>query len=923
MARLWVAGRVFVGRLRLLARRDRLDDELRDEVRLHLDLRRQALIDAGMDPRQADVEARRIFGNAMAIREETRDMWGFPSLDTLVQDIRYGVRLLRRSPTVTIAAIVSLAIGIGASAGVFSLIDAMLLRSLPVRAPQELLVFQWHSGPTYPYSSLSGYSWGDDTGERSTSFSLRIIEQSRLRAQDVVDVFGFADLYQASLSVGGVAEVGEATAVTGNYFGVLGISATHGRLLVESDDRAGASPAAVISDALWKRRFDGAPGAVGRTLVINAVPFTVVGVAPASFAGTGQLGSSPEVFVPLAAKEQLQRNAGDSHDPNNWWVLMMGRLKAGVTAEAARGRLDLILKQAVHAARPDIPDKDLPRIEALAGAQGQIQVRDGTREPLKMMSIVVVTLLLVACANVANLLLARGRARVRELSVRIALGAPRHRVVRQLLTEGVILAGCGSVVGLLAAQWVAGTLMPALDDGSDPVRVMAGLSFRLVGFIAGLASVCVVLFALVPALRATDMSLVAGLHEAGRGSANAPRRRGLSATLVVAQITLSMVLVATALLLVRSVHQLQQVDLGFDAGRILTFRLDPGLNGYPSERVFDIYARVLERLRAAPGVNGATLSSHTLISNSANIILAARSDDPVPERGSPARAAFTRSHRAWRLAVDSQFFATMGIALERGRTFDDRDAAGSQPVAVVNYALARQLFNTDDVVGRSFRTESMSGAPAYEIVGVCKDALYTSLRDSKTPTMYVTYRQRSPGSMTLEVRTAGDPATFVATAREIVRSVDRNVPMFKVQSQDEQVAASVNRERLFATLAAGLGVVALLLSAIGLYALLAYTVTLRTGEIGIRMALGADRRDVRWMIVRHSLHVGGWGLALGVVASIAGTELLRSLLFNVEPRDASTLAVAGALILSVALIAGYIPARRASQVDPLTALRAE
>jgi len=923
MGRLGVTLRVFIGRLILMSRRRRLDDELRDEVGLHIELRRQALIDDGMDPDAAEHESRRMFGNATAIREETRDMWGFPSMDTLVQDIRYGARLLRRSPTVTAASIVSLAIGIGASAGVFTLADAMLLRPLAVHVPEELLVFQWRSGPTYPYGSLSGYSWGDDTGESSTSFPLQALQQTRARAQDAIDVFGFADLYQVNLSIGAAAELAEATAVSGNYFGVLGVSATHGRLLLDSDDRDDAPPATVISDSLWKRRFDGAPAAVGRTLVVNGVAFTVVGIAPASFHGTGQVGSSPDVFVALSTAAQVRRNTEAPTNPNYWWVLMMGRLKPGSDAERARERLDLILKQTVHAARPEISDTDLPRVQALPGAHGQVQVRDGMREPLKMMSIVVAIVLLVACANVANLLLARGRARARELSVRIALGAPRRRIIRQLLTEGVVLAACGSAFGLLAARWVAGALMPAIANGWEPLTVTTGVNFRLVGFVAGLASVCVLLFALIPALRATDTSLMAGLHEAGRGSASSPRRRGLSATLVVSQITLSMVLVATALLLVRSVRQLQQVDLGFDPGRILTFRLDPGLNGYPAERVFDIYSNILERLRAAPGVEGATLSSHTLISNSANIILAARTDEPMIDRGSPARGAFTRSHRAWRLTVDSHFFTTMGIALEQGRTFDGRDTAASQPVAIVNYALARQLFNTDDVIGRRFRTESMSGAPAYEIVGVSRNALYTSLRDSTTPTMYVSYRQRSPGAMTFEVRTAGDPAAFVGSAREIIQSVDRSVPLFKVQTQEEQVAASVNRERLFATLAAWLGIVALVLSAIGLYALLAYTVTLRTGEIGIRMALGAGRGEVRWMIVRQSLRVALGGLALGVVASIAGTELLRSLLFNVEPGDLITLALAAGLILVVTLSAGYVPARRASQVDPLSALRAE
>ena len=910
-------------RLNLWFRRGRLDDELRDEVALHLELRRQALIDAGVDPYEAAAQAQRMFGNPTAIRERTRDMWGFPSLDTLAQDIRYGCRLLRQSPTVTVASIVSLAIGIGFSAGVFSLADLILLQSLPVHAPNELLVFQWRSGPRYPFSSLSGTSWGDDTTERSTSFSSEALRQARLQAQDVVDVFGFAGMDRVSVGIDGIAELAEAAAVSGNYFSVLGLVPAQGRLLADSDDRPEAPPAAVISESLWKRRFGASPETIGRTVIVNATPFTVVGVAPPAFRGTGQVDNVSDVFLPLAYK-QLVVDRGNTADPNYWWVLMMGRLKAGASAELARGRVDAILKQTVRAARPDTKDQDLPGVEALPGGRGQAQVRDRMREPLKMMSIVVAIVLLVGCANVANLLLARGRARSRELSDRIALGAPRQRIVRQLLTEGMMLAACGSALGLLAARWIAGALLPALQTGPDALTIAAALNLRLVAFVAALASVCVVLFALVPALRSTDTSLVQGLHEAGRGSATGPRRRGLSATLVISQIALSMVLVATALLLVRSVRQLQHVDLGFDASRVLTFKLDPGLSGYQAEAVvIGVYSRILERLRAAPGVEQATLSNQTLISNSANVIVAARTDEPVLDRASADRPAFTKNHLAWRLAVDTHFFDTMGIKIERGRAVDDRDNRTSRPVAVINYALARQLFNSADVVGRRFRTESMSGPPSYEIVGVCTDAVYSSLRAAKTPTMYVAYRQHGAGPMTFDVRTAGDPAAFAATAREIVRSVDPNLSLFRVRTQEEQIAISVSRERLFATLATWLGAVALTLSAIGLYALLAYMVTLRTGEIGIRMALGADRGAVRWMIVRQSLLVAASGVALGIAASAAGTELLKSLLFNVEPRDSMTLALSAAIILVVTAIAGYVPALRASRVDPLTALRAE
>jgi predicted permease len=923
MEYLRVAGRVFVGRLRLMLRRNRLDDELREEVLLHMDLRRQALIDGGMDPRQAEVEARRRFGNAMAIREETRDMWGFPSLDTLTQDIRYGARLLGRSPTVTIASILSLAIGIGASAGVFSLTDAMLLRSLPVRSPGELVLLRWQSGPTSPYASLSGYSSGDDSGERSTSFSLEAFRQARLQARDAIEVIGFANLGQVNLSVNGVAALGEATAVSGNYFSVLGLSPAQGRLLGASDDRPEGFSVAIVSDRAWRTRFDASPEATGRSLVINGVPFTVVGVAPASFNGTGQVGSSPDVYVPLAANDHVFPDRGNPLDPNYWWVLMMGRLKPGSDPDSARGRLDLVVKQTVRAARPELADQDLPRVQVLPGAHGQLEERERLRDPLKLMSMVVGIVLLVACANVANLLLARGRARASELSVRIALGAPRRRIVRQLLTEGLILATIGSALGLLAARWVAGALLPALDVSFDPSLVGAGLNVRLLAFVAGLATLCVVLSALVPALRTTDMSLTAGLHESGRRSAASHRRRGLSVTLVIAQITLSMILVATAMLLVRSVQQLRQVNPGFDPSHLLTFRLAPGLNGYKPERVFEIYSSILERLRAAPGVEAASLSNYALISNGANIIVAARTDEPVVDRASLERSAFEGTHLAWRMAVESRFFETMRIRIDRGRTFDDRDNRTNQPVVVINRALAHQLFKTDDVVGRRFRVESRAGNPTYEIVGVCADALFSSLRKSNPPTIYVPYRQQGVGAMTLEVRTAGDPIAFVPRAREIVRSVDANLPMLRVQTQDDQITASISRERLFATLATWLGAVALTLSAIGLYALLAYTVTLRTGEIGIRMALGANRGDVRWMIVRQSLIVTLCGLGLGIAASVAGTDLLRALLFNIEPRDSATLALSAALILIVSIMAGYVPARRASRVDPLLALRAE
>ncbi len=922
MARLRVSLQVFVRKLALMTRRSRLDDELHDEVRLHVDLRRQGLIERGMDPGAAEIEARRLFGNATAIREQTRDMWGFPSIDTLWQDIRYGARLLRRSPTVTLASVASLGIGIGLSASVFSLADVMLLQKLPVPAPDRLVAARWRSGPVFPFSSLNGNASQNDEGLSSTSFALHAFRQAHSRAAAVIDLFGFADLDRVNLSIAGMAELGEAQAVSGNYFSALGAVPSAGRVLVESDDRASAPPAVVIGAALWKRRFAGSQP-VGQPITINGRPFTVVGVMPASFHGAGQVGSSPDVYVPVAFRSQVVRDDDDETDPNFWWILMMGRLKPGATLEQAQAPLDAAVKETVRGARPGMVEKDLPSVQVFSGAYGQVEVRDGVRDPLRMMSLVVSIVLLVACANVANLLLARGRARLRELSVRIALGASRQRLIRQLLTEAVLLAVCGSALGLVAARWMTAALLPALDSGPDPMAIATGLNLRVLVFVAVLASACVVLVALVPALRATNVSLVSGLHEAGRGPARGRDRRGVSTSLVIAQITLSMVLVATALLLVQSIRQLQLVELGFKPDHLLTFKVDPTLNGYPQERVLTIYANILDRLRVAPGVRGATLSSHTLISNSSSIRLAARTDEPIPDRAGAQSAAYGSTHRAYQLAIDPQFFSTMGIRLERGRALADGDRMGSPLVAVVNYALARQLFNADDVVGRRFRTEMQADAPLFEIVGVCTDALYTSVRRSKPPTFYVPYQQGHADSMTFEVRTDGEPAAFAATARAIVREVDPNLPLFRVQSQEQQIASSVRRERVFTQLALWLGVLTVTISAIGLYALLAYAVSRRIGEIGIRMALGARRADVRWMILRQSIVVAAWGLAFGIAASVVGTKLLAALLFNVAPRDPITIGLAAGIMLVVSLVAGYAPARRAASVDPLIALRAE
>jgi predicted permease len=909
----------FIRHLVAWFRRGRLDDDMRVELAQHVEWKTQALVDAGVPEIEARRQAGLAVGNVTRLKEEARDMWGFPALDSTIQDLQYGLRLLRRAPGFSAVAVLSLAIGIGASAAVFSLADTVLVRKLPVKDPDALIALQWASGPVFPFSSLNGNSRQDRNGLSSTSFSLAAYRGMRQAARSSVDVFGFADLYRVTVSAAGRAEMASGHAVSDNYFTVLGVPPAAGRLLGAADDRADAQPAAMISDAFWLRRFNRAPDVIGQPLFINGVSFTIAGVTPPQFHGTGQVLEAPDLFVPLAMRGRLARGEDPSDDPNSWWVLVMGRLQPSVAPDHVQGVLDTVLKQTVAAARPTLASKDLPRLEVLPGSQGQAEDRNGMREPLRVMAVVVTIVMLVACANVANLLLARGRTRVRELSVRVAIGAPRRRVVRQLFTEGLLLALCGCALGIVIAGSIAGALMPALSD--SPPAGSTVLDIRLVLFAALLAGGCTILFALAPALRATDVSLVAGLQEAGRGSVTGPYRAGLAAGLVITQIALSMVLVATAALLVRSVRNLQHVEVGFNPRNVLLFRLDPTLNGYDEARVQATYARLLERLRAAPGVRNATLSSHTLISGSSSIGVAALPQEPLPDLGSELASSFMETHQAWRLWVDPGFFGTMDIPIVRGRAFTDMDIRGTQPLAMINQALARRMFATDDAVGRHFRIGLRKNGPLYEVVGVSADARYASVRDPVRPTMYLVYQRQPPGQATLEVRTAGDPLAFAAAAREIVREVDPNLPIFTMRTQEDQIAASLDRERLFARLATLLGTVTLLLSAIGLYALLAYAVTRRTPEIGVRMALGAERSAVAWMILKQSLVLAASGLALGVGAAAAGTRAIQSLLYELPPRDPATLAAAAAIMLVVSVLAGYLPARRAARVDPVIALR--
>lgn len=912
-----------VRRLVARLRRDRLDDEMREEIAQHIDARRRQLIGEGMDPREAAFEARRMFGNATVIREETRDMWSVQWFESLLQDVRFGARLLRRSPIFALASVASLAIGIGSAAAVFSLADSMLFRTLPAPDPQRLVLFRWVSGPEMPFLSLNGFGNQTETESSSTSFALSTFEATRARLAGQAEVFGFADLYRTSLSLDGRADIVSAQVVSGNYFDAVGVAPALGRLLQPSDDRAEAAPAAVVSHEFWQRRLGGSADAVGRLVTVNNVSFTIAGVLPPGFVGTMQVGQNCDVMLPLSAYQAVARGDDDPKDPNYWWVLMMARLKPGVTAEHIHAAADLVLKQGVGAAMPDLPGDKLPRIRVEPGLRGQTDMRDEIREPIGIMAGVVLVVLLVACANVANLLLARGRARAREVAVRAAVGAHRGRIVRQLLTEGVLLGVIASAAGLVLAQWISSALLPALAPTGTDVALQYALDLRIVSFTCALGIACSILFALVPALRTAEGAMSAGLQEHSRGSIGSRRRFAAGGALVVTQVALSLLLLSIAALLAWSATRLQNVDPGFDPRGVLTISVDATLNGYDDARARAFVGRTLDELRALPGVVGASASNVRLIANSSSSGITRPEDAPPVDPNSEEARELSRTHRTYRIAVDDGFFATYRIPLLRGRTFRPTIDPDGPGVAVVNEALAHQLFGTTDVIGRRFVGSLRAGSKPIEIVGVAANAHYMSLRRAAPPTAYFPYQQAAAGRMTFAVRTAGDPLGMAATVRETIRRVDPALPLFDVRTQDEQIRRSVAQERLFANLALLLAFVTLMLSGIGLYGVLAYAVTRRTPEIGVRIALGAERRQVRWLILRQSLVLIGIGLMLGIPAAIASTGLVDSLLFGLSPYDPRALAAAALLMTAVGMAAAYFPARRAARIDPLTALRTE
>ena len=913
-----------IRRLRAMITRSRLDDQLADEIRMHLDLRTGSLIDGGMDPADAAAEARRQFGNVTLKREEARDSWSLRMLESAAQDARYAARLMRKNPIFTAVAVLSLGVGMGASAAVFSLADAMLFKKLAVPAPDQLSIFLWRSGPVIPAESLSGEMTKTGGGWSSTSFSLQSFAAMRREAAGIAEVFGFTAIPGGmNAAIGGRSEVVSGQLVSGNYFTALGVSAVAGRTIVENDDRPDAPPVVVISDRFWLNRFGRSADAIGATMMLNGVAATVVGVSPKGFQGTVGAGDAPALMLPLAAGRTIDRGSG-RYRGDVWFLLVMGRFDKAQTPASALRSLDGLFKRSVAESNPTLASSELPALELLPGARGQTESRASRRETLMIMATVAGIVLLVASANVASLLLVRGAARAREAAMRVAIGASRWRIVRQFLTEALLIGAMGSALALVLAQWISAGLLLSLSDA--PLDIFdLGIDWRLLAFTAGLGCASSALFGVVPAWRATSAAITAsGTLSAvdSRGSVAPPRTR-MVGTLVVVQVALAVVLTSVAGLLTRSIWNLQRVELGFNASNLLIFSVNPARNAYDLARIRATYEAALERLAAAPGVVGAAFSTSTLIGAGGSTTVALPIDAPAVERQSAEYRRLESEYQTWRLTVSDRFFETMQIPLLSGRTFTTADTAEARRVAVINRTLALRLFGGIDVVGRRFKVGVTAGAPAMEVIGVAEDAKYPTLRRDAPPTIYASYRQNSISGVTFEVRTAGDPLAAAPLAIDVMGAVDPNLPLAGVRTQEAQIRRAMTSERLLAQLAATLGALTALLAAIGLYGLLSYVVTQRVPEIGVRLALGAGHRAVRWMFLRRAIAIGAVGVVCGLGATVAATGVVRSLLFELSPTSPDILTAAAVVTFAVATAAAWLPARRAARVDPVIALRTE
>jgi predicted permease len=908
--------RVFTTKLRALFAH-RSNGELEDEIQLHIQMLKERFILQGMTPSDAEAAARRQFGNRTLLSERLHEQSTFPLFATLLRDLRFGLRQLQRNPMLTLVAIASLALGIGANTAIFAAAKHVLSDTLPVSSPHELRMLTWVSGHDQPVPPV----WGDvgpneSGGLTSNSFSYPVFEEMRKKPDAVRALIAFKDVPMAA-TIDGQADMIDGELISGSAFQSLGVNPELGRTLTPADDLApGSGPVAVISDGFWARRFARSSQVLGKVISLNGVPLTIVGVSRGRFAGL-QIGNQAQIFVPLTMQPLVlprAQNGGVSllDNPQSWWVQILARLQPDVPERRAESELDAILRQTAMPILKQTGELDRFHLHFEPGDRGLDYLRGQYARPSYVLLALAGLVLLLACLNLANLLLARTTARQRELSTRMALGAGRGSIVGQMLTESLLLSGFGGTAGLLLGYLGRNIVLRLLTNSSQLELVQVQFDWRVLLFTMGIAFATGLFFGLAPAWQATRIADHAGLRESG-GATSGRQRLRFDKTLVIGQIAISATLLMGAGLFVHTLFNLDRIPLGFESSHILLFRLNLPRARYSDAQMTGFFQKMEERLDSLPGVRSVTVSNIGIIGDghsggSFHVVGRPRENDPA---------------RVQTNAVGASFFETLGIPILQGRAFNQHDTESSPKVAVVNRALAEKFFPGENPIGRVFETDSEDVGVPIQIVGIAADTRYANLRSETPPTFYVPYLQKvvGPARMMAEVRTLADPTTVLPEVRRVVESLDSDLPMIDVRTMKEQVRSTLADERALAELAGSFSLLALVLATIGIYGMMAYSVNRRTGEIGLRIALGAQANQVLSRVLREAFWVTSAGIVLGLIAALWLTRFIRVMLYGLAGADALTVGGTAALLITVSLLAAFAPARRASRIDPIRALR--